>query len=95
MGLQREKRAPSSLFLTLSLIRPDCKFNSRKKAERLVSIDFDGTFTSQVWIMMDNLSFAWRKGFGMEFLLGENYSGGSISQIACDGDLSDEITYFD
>jgi len=44
-------------------------------------------------VMMDNLSFAWREGFGMEFLLGENYSGGSISQIACDGDLSDEITY--
>ena len=40
---------------------------------------------------MDNLTFDWRVGFGMKSVWGGNYGGESISQIACVGDMSDEI----
>ena len=40
---------------------------------------------------MDNLNFDWPLGLGMKSLVGGDHRFGSISQIVCFGDLSDEI----
>jgi hypothetical protein len=41
---------------------------------------------------MDNLNFDWPLGFGMKSLGEEDHRLGSILQIACFGDTSDEST---
>jgi hypothetical protein len=43
---------------------------------------------------MENLNFDWPLGFGMKSLGGGDHCLRSISQIACFGDMSDEIPAF-